>query len=161
MAAGLSLAEEHLQEFEEALNADAGLDGDDLTEKIRIDVPMPLSYISEGLIEQLAVLEPCGNGNEKPVFADRQLTARCAFYIGKERRMLKLQMACGAGSMDALYFGDAEEFLDYYREKYGSEQVDALLCGGPQQIQFSFIYYPQINRYQGMSCPQIVITHYA
>lgn len=161
MAAGLSLAEEHLQEFEEALNADAGLDGDDLTEKIRIDVPMPLSYISEGLIEQLAVLEPCGNGNEKPVFADRQLIARRAFYIGKERNMLKLQMVCGAGTMDALYFGDAEEFLDYYREKYGSEQVDALLCGGPQQIQFSFIYYPQINRYQGMSCPQIVITHYA
>lgn len=161
MAAGLSLAKEHLQEFEEALNADAGLDGDDLTEKIRIDVPMPLSYISEGLIEQLAVLEPCGNGNEKPVFADRQLTARRAFYIGKERRMLKLQMVCGADSMDALYFGDAEEFLDFYREKYGSEQVDALMHGRPQQIRFSFIYYPQINRYQGMSRPQIVITHYA
>lgn len=161
MAAGLSLAEAHIQEFEEALNADAGLDKDDLTEKICIDVPMPLSYISETLIEQLSVLEPCGNGNEKPVFADRQLTARRAYYIGKERKMLKLQMVCKTGSMDALYFGDAEEFLDYYREKYGPGQVDALLHGRPQQIHFSFIYYPQINCYQGMKCPQIVITHYA
>ncbi len=161
MAAGLSLAEEQMQKFEEALNADAGLDKDDLTEKICIDVPMPLSYISETLIEQFSVLEPFGNGNEKPVFADRQLIARRAYYIGKDRRMLKLQMVCKTGSMDALYFGDAEEFLDYYREKYGSGQVDALLHGRPQQIYFSFVYYPQINCYQGMKCPQIVITHYA
>lgn len=161
MAAGFSLAEEHLQEFEDALNADAGLSEAELTEKICIDVPMPLSYISETLIEQLSVLEPCGNGNEKPVFADRDLIARRAFYIGKERNMLKLQIVCGTGSMDALYFGDAEEFLDYYREKYGADQVDALLHGRPQRIHFAFIYYPQINRYQGRSCPQIVVTHYA
>ena len=75
--------------------------------------------------------------------------------------MLKLQLLCGNGYMDALYFGDAEEFLDYYRQKYGDEQVDALLCGQPQQMRFAFIYYPQINHYQGRSTLQIVITHYA
>ena len=57
--------------------------------------------------------------------------------------------------------GFAEEFLDYYRQKYGADQVDALLCGRPQQMRFAFIYYPQINHYQGSSFPQIVITHYA
>lgn len=161
MAAGLSLAQEQLEEFGEALNADAGLSEADLTEKICIDVPMPLSYISERLIRQLTVLEPCGNGNEKPVFADRELTARRAYYIGREHKMLKLQLDCGPGVMDALYFGDAEEFLDHYRKKYGADQVDALLHGRPQQMRFAFIYYPQINTYQGKSCPQIVITHYA
>ena len=122
---------------------------------------MPLTYISEPLIEQLSVLEPCGNGNEKPVFADRELLARRAIYIGKEHNMLKLQLVCGNGSMDALYFGEAEEFLDYYREKYGEDQVDALLSGRPQQMRFSFVYYPQMNCYQGRSVPQIVIRHYA
>ena len=161
MAAGLSLSEDHLKDLEEALNADAGLEDADLTEKICIDVPMPLTYISEHLIEQLSVLEPCGNGNEKPVFADRGLMARRAFYIGKEHNMLRLQLVCGNGSMDALYFGDAEEFLDYYRKKYGADQVDALMSGRPQQMSFSFVYYPQINHYQGRSLPQIVITHYA
>lgn len=161
MAAGLSLAEENLDRFAKTIEDDAGLCEADLTEKICIDVPMPLSYISESLIKQLAVLEPCGNGNEKPVFADRKLTARRAFYIGKERKMLKLQLICGGGTMDALYFGDAEEFLDYYREKYGAEQVDALMCGRPQQMQFAFIYYPQINCYQGQNFLQIVVTHYA
>lgn len=161
MAAGLSIEEQNVSAFADALNADAGLSEAELTEKICIDVPMPLTYISEQLIEQLAVLEPCGNGNEKPVFADRRLTAKRAYYIGKERNMLKLQLFCGNGYMDALYFGDAEEFLDYYRERFGAEQVDALLCGRPQQIQFAFIYYPQINCYQGESSVQIVIRRYA
>ena len=161
MAAGLSLSEEHLEELEAALNEDAGLKAEDLIEKICIDVPMPLTYISVPLIEQLSVLEPCGNGNEKPVFADRELVANRAFYIGKEHNMLKLQMACGSGSIDALYFGDAEEFLDHYRKKYGADQVDALLQGRPQQIRFAFVYYPQINRYQGRNCLQIVVSHYA
>lgn len=161
MAAGLSIEEKHIEEFRERLLADAQLSETDLTEKICIDVPMPLTYITMPLIEQLSVLEPCGNGNEKPIFADRGLRARRAFYIGKERKMLKLQLVCGRGIMDALYFGSAEEFLDYYREKYDAAQVSALLSGAPQQMEFSLTYYPQINRYQGIDRIQIVITHYA
>ncbi len=160
MAAGLSIAKEHLEEFEQMLCEQAGLSEEDLTETIRIDVPMPVSYITETLIGQLSVLEPCGNGNEKPVFADRGLIARRAYFIGKERKMLKLQLVSTAGTVDALYFGDADELLDYYREKYSDREVEALLHGQPQQMQFSFIYYPQINSYQGMTSIQIVITHY-
>lgn len=161
MAAGLSLAPEHLEEFERLLCEQAQLSEEDLTETIRIDVPMPISYITETLIGQLSVLEPCGNGNEKPIFADKGLLARGASLIGKEHNMLKLQLIGNRGGVDALYFGDAEEFLDYYREKYGAEEVDALLCGRPQQMRFAFTYYPQINSYQGITSIQIVVTHYA
>ena len=161
MAAGLSLAPEHLEEFERLLCEQAQLSEEDLTETIRIDVPMPISYITETLIGQLSVLEPCGNGNEKPIFADKELLARRAFLIGKEHNMLKLQLIGSRGVVDALYFGDAEEFLDYYREKYGADEVDALLCGRPQQMRFAFTYYPQINSYQGITSIQIVVTHYA
>lgn len=161
MAAGLSIAPEHLEEFERLLCEQAQLSGEDLTETIRIDVPMPVSYITQTLIGQLSVLEPCGNGNEKPVFADKELIARRAYLIGKEHNMLKLQLTGSYGAVDALYFGDAEEFLDYYREKYGAGEVDALLSGRPQQIRFAFTYYPQINSYQGVTSIQIVVTHYA
>ena len=161
MAAGLSLEEKNVREFEAQINAGASLTPEDLTEKIRIDVPMPLSYITQTLIRQLSVLEPCGNGNEKPLFADKNLCARRAYYIGRERRMLKLSLAVSGGTMDALYFGDAEEFLDYYRAQYGTEAVEALLAGRPQEIRFAFTYYPQINSYQGIERVQIVIGHYA
>ncbi len=160
MAAGLSLEGTRVQEFSERINAQAALSEIDLTEKIRIDVPMPLSYITERLIRQLSVLEPCGNGNEKPVFADKNLSARRAFLIGRERNMLKLILIFPGGTMDALYFGDAEEFLGYYRGKYGAEEVDALLAGRPQNLRFAFTYYPQINSYQGIDSLQIVIEHY-
>ena len=161
MAAGLSIAPEHLEEFERLLCEQAQLSEEALTETIRIDVPMPVSYITQTLIGQLSVLEPCGNGNEKPVFADKGLFARRAYLIGKEHNMLKLQLIGSYGVVDALYFGDAEEFLDYYREKYGADEVDALLCGRPQQVQFAFTYYPQLNSYQGITSIQIVVTHYA
>lgn len=161
MAAGLSLEEGRVAEFAERICAGAELSAEDLTEKIRIDVPMPLSYITEALVRQLSVLEPCGNGNEKPIFADKNLSARRAFLIGKERNMLKLSLVFPGGVMDALYFGDAEEFLGYYREKYGTEEVDALLAGMPQSMRFAFTYYPQINSYQGIDSLQIVIGHYA
>ncbi len=161
MAAGLSMDEGNIEAFERRLNEDAGLSEEDLTEKVRIDVPMPITYITAGLVRQLSVLEPCGNGNEKPVFADRNLAARSAYLIGKEKNMLKLRLYCGTGMMDALYFGDAREFLDYYRDKYGAGQVDALLAGRPQDMRFAFVYYPQINAYQGMESLQIVISRYA
>lgn len=161
MAAGLSLEEGRVQEFAQRVNAGAGLSAEDLTEKIRIDVPMPLSYITDRLIRQLSVLEPCGNGNEKPVFADKNLAARRAYLIGREKNMLKLSLTFPGGVMDALYFGDAEEFLGYYREKYGTGEVDALLAGMPQNLRFAFTYYPQINSFQGVESLQIVIDHYA
>lgn len=161
MAAGVSLEEEQLPQLKKELLADAGLTPEDLIEKISIDVPMPLTYISENLIRQLSILEPCGNGNEKPIFADRNLCARNARYIGKDQNMIKLQLVCGNGTMDALYFGAADEFRDYYAEKYGEAQVQALFAGHPQQIRFAFTYYPQINEYQGVSRLQIVITNYS
>ncbi|MDD6038093.1 MAG: single-stranded-DNA-specific exonuclease RecJ [bacterium] len=161
MAAGISLESGKLEAFQSAINEGAMLTEEQLTEKIYIDVAMPLEYITTEFVQQLSVLEPCGNGNEKPVFAAKNLHAKRAYYIGRERKMLKLSVKLSNGScMDALYFGDAEEFLNYYREKYGKEKVDALMNGQKQEIPFAFTYYPNINEYQGTQSLQIVITHF-
>ena len=40
-------------------------------EKVLIDVPMPISYVTLPLIRQLSLLEPFGKGNNKPVFAEK------------------------------------------------------------------------------------------
>ena len=69
MAAGLSLPEEHVEEFRRRLNENARLTEEDFIRKVWIDVPMPLEYINESLIQELERLEPFGNGNEKPQFA--------------------------------------------------------------------------------------------
>ena len=60
MAAGLSLREENLEAFRQAVNKNCSLTEADLTPKVVIDVPMPISYVTKELTDQLALLEPFG-----------------------------------------------------------------------------------------------------
>ena len=73
MAAGLSLPRENLGPLRNRLSDNCTLTGTDLEKKIIIDVPMPLGYVTEGLIEEIGRLEPFGNSNPRPVFADKDL----------------------------------------------------------------------------------------
>lgn len=89
MAAGISLDKENIDEFRWQLNHNQKLTKEQLTPVTWIDVPMPLGYAGFPLIEQLKLLEPFGKGNEKPVFADKNLRVRQASIIGKNRNVLK------------------------------------------------------------------------
>ena len=60
MAAGLSMREEDVEPFRQKINEICTLTEDDLQEKIHIDVPMPVSYVSFRLVEELELLEPFG-----------------------------------------------------------------------------------------------------
>ena len=73
MAAGLSIKEEDVPEFRRRLNENAVLTEEDFIPRVWIDVPMPLEYVTEGLVEELKRLEPFGQGNEKPLFAQKGL----------------------------------------------------------------------------------------
>ena len=69
MAAGFSMQEDRLEEFREKLNANATLTEDDFAEKVHIDVALPISYLSESLINEFELLEPFGNENTKPLLS--------------------------------------------------------------------------------------------
>ncbi len=161
MAAGLSMEKENVDRFRRDLNAYATLTPEDFIEKIHIDVPMPLSYITTKLIREFECLEPFGKGNEKPVFAVRDVHPLRASVVGKNKNVLRMVLDDGAGgSMDAVYFGDIETFLVFLREKASGAQVDALLRGAPQGIRFSMTYDPSIDDYLGRERVQVVIRHY-
>ena len=161
MAAGITLRKEKLDAFRKALNENSGLKEEDFVRKIVIDVPMPLSYLREDLIEELELLEPFGKGNEKPVFAEKNLRFRRASVIGANQNTVKLQAVLeNGGVVDALYFGDAEGMLSYIREKYGEQETTALLQGRENYVSLSVTYYPSINEYRGMRTIQIVISGY-
>ena len=161
MAAGLSMEKENVDRFRRDLNAYATLTPEDFIEKIHIDVPMPLSYITTKLIREFECLEPFGKGNEKPVFAVRDVHPLRASVVGKNKNVLRMVLDDGAGgSMDAVYFGDIEAFLVFLREKASGAQVDALLRGAPQGIRFSMTYDPSIDDYLGRERVQVVIRHY-
>ena len=145
MAAGLSMEREHVDAFRREMNARANLTEEELTPKIHIDVPMPLSYISKNLVNQLDALEPFGNANEKPCFADKNLRVERIFSIGKEKQYRKLRLVTESGCpMEGLYFGDGKE-------------LDAFLATNDRIM---ITYYPSINVFRDVESLQVMITHY-
>ncbi|HJB28259.1 MAG TPA: single-stranded-DNA-specific exonuclease RecJ [Candidatus Blautia faecavium] len=145
MAAGLSLAEDRVEELRRRLNENCTLTPDDLCQKIVIDVAMPFSYISNNLIQQISLLEPFGKGNTKPVFAQKEIRVLEPRIFGKNRNVAKMRLVDQGGySVDGVYFGEAEKFLEF------AAHADAI----------SVTYYPEINRYQGRESIQIVIQNY-
>ena len=161
MAAGFSLPRSRIDEMRRRLNENCTMTEEDMAEKIMVDVPMPINYIRESLVEELSVLEPFGNGNEKPLFAERHLKLLSARILGKNANVLKLQVANATGcTMEALYFGIPDNILSYLTDKYGKNEVQKLLWGKVNQIEMDLTYYPSINEYQGRRTLQIVIKNF-
>lgn len=161
MAAGLSMPEENLEQFRKEINEKSGITPEDLNEKIAIDMQLPFECVNEKFIGELAVLEPFGKGNARPVFAERQVQVESARILGKNKNVLKLQVKDLHGTrMDAMYFGDVYTFVEYVREKFGDIACECLLRGHGHGIVMAFTYYPDINEYQGVRTPQIVIQNY-
>ena len=161
MAAGLSMKEENLEEFRREINARSGIQKEDLVEKIAIDMQLPFSCVTESFIRELHVLEPFGKGNEKPLFAQRQVDVKSARILGKNQNVLKLRVEdAGRTEIDAMYFGDVKGFQEYVRAKFGENSYMQLFRGRGNGITMAFTYYPSINEYQGIKTPQIVIQNY-
>lgn len=145
MAAGLSLEEKDIDEFRRRLNADAELTEKDFVPKIWIDVPMPFEYVNEKIVQELKDLEPFGQGNEKPLFAQKSLVIRNARVLGKNRNVVKLNLVTETGQpVDGLLFADGDRFLE---EQAGRNMID-------------MIYYPDVNEYNGTRTLQAVIRNY-
>lgn len=149
MAAGFSLKEADIDAFRRKLNEACTLTEEELRPKVVIDVPMPISYITERLVNQLGCLEPFGKGNEKPVFADRNLVIERLRICGKEGRVFQMKVRNAAGvSMDAVYFGDAEDLLLALTEKYGKVVAQDTLAGRcVHEAALHFTYYPEMDHY--------------
>lgn len=159
MAAGFSLEEAKIPEFRRRLNENTTLTWEDLTPKVVIDVPMPVDYVSEGLIQQLDCLEPFGKGNEKPAFADHDLEI-CSARIFGNGSVVRLQLKSKHGTVrDAVYFGEPENLELSIAEKYGKVAAEAVMHGKRQPgVRMHFMYYPEINSYQGNESIQLRIT---
>ena len=161
LAAGLSMKEADLEAFRNKLNAKADLSGEDLTEKVLIDMQMPFLGVTQALVEELQLLEPFGKGNTKPVFAERNVEFLKAWILGKNRNLLKFRVKdANQTEMDAIYFGDAEKMIDYMEKQFGKRATEQVFAGGAAGIKMAVTYYPGINEYMGRKSLQITILNY-
>ncbi len=145
MAAGLSIEESDIDEFRRKLNENAKLTEDDFVPQIWIDVPMPFEYVNEKIVDEVKGLEPFGQGNEKPLFAQKSLTIRNVRVLGKNRNVVKMNLVTNTGHpFDGLLFADGDRFLE---EQTGQNTID-------------MIYYPDVNEYNGTRTLQAIIKNY-
>lgn len=160
MAAGLSMAEEDIPALRTALNENCKLTDADFVKRVEIDMPMPLSYASMELAEELSCLEPCGNGNPRPLFAEKNVTFVGGFRMGSAGTSARYRVAGADGRQQTLVLlGGAKQFESFLAAKYGVESVDKLYAG-QGAYQMSVVYRPEINAFRGKHELQLKLLHY-
>lgn len=160
LAAGFSLEECKLETFRRRLNERLKLTEEQLTPVVRLDVPMPISYINEPLVRQLELLEPFGKGNDKPVFGQAGLRVKRATRMGEEGRYIRITFMDENGfCMEGIDF-NANKFIECIKMWFHDEECDKMLKGLPNNIILDVAYYPDINEYGGRTTVQIKPVFY-
>ena len=149
MAAGMSMPEGMADEFRRRLNENCLLSEDDLTEKMMIDIPLPIGYVTERFVEELDRLEPYGVANPKPLFAQKDVSVRSVQVLGKNSNLLKmvLEGRDAAGNVrviEAKYFGDCQRAFEELKDRKS----------------VSILYQAGFNEYQGRRSVQLIIKDY-
>lgn len=128
MAAGFTIETKNIEAFVSGMEELAGekITKDLLLQKLRIDIDMPLSFVTETLWEEIQKMEPFGFGNPEPVFSTRNVSVIDAHMIGNGNKHLKLKVRQNMGDkkpvihgsvFDAIAFGMGELHPDLTHEK--------------------------------------------
>lgn len=145
LAAGLTLSPGCAGEFATKINLNCTLTEEDFIQRVMIDVPMPVDYVTQELLEEMKLLEPYGTGNRRPLFAQKGVLFKRGRIFGKNGNVVKGKIKSPMGaSFDAVYFGEGEEFL---------QNVER--CKGMMDI----VYTPSENTYRGETTIQIEIKY--
>ncbi|MEC1178311.1 single-stranded-DNA-specific exonuclease RecJ [Metasolibacillus meyeri] len=142
MAAGMTLAMEHVELLQERLNEQARgcLTAEQLIPQLTIDVPVELSEVTVEAIEEIQQLGPFGVDFPKPVFALEQVKVSAMRKIGAGENHLKLELDDGYCTIDAVGFNKGYLFNEI---SYG--------------VALSFVGDLQINEWQNRKKPQFMV----
>lgn len=161
MAAGLSLPEENVEAFRKQMNENCPFRAAEMVQTIHIDVPMPVDYVTNALVEEFSILAPFGKDNPKPVFADRNLKISRMWIVGKNQNVLRMTLISKQGRpLSAIYFGDIEAMQTYLMEQYGTQEVNKAFHGRENSMQISIVYSPKLNTYKDSETLQFEIQYY-
>lgn len=161
MAAGFSIKRENLEILRREVNKSTTLTDEDITPKLMIDVPMPLSYNNIQLTRQLDMLEPYGKGNRRPLFAQANVPVIEALILGKNKNLLKLFLDRGDGSTAVAIYFNPDSFVNNIKQWFGETECDRMLKGQKNNVVIDVAYYPQINEYNNTVSVQLVLEAYS
>ncbi len=161
MAAGLSMeSEEQIEVLRKRLLEQCTLKENDFVEKVYIDAALPMSYASLELAKELETLAPFGNGNQKPLFAEKDMILTNAQALGQKGNAVRLTLQGQDGiRKEAMLFGDIEAFHSFLEEKFGAgaaQKIYRAVCDYP----ISLVYSIEVNSFHMRESAQIQVKYY-
>lgn len=137
-ACGITIEKDKIDGFREKINAEASKDVDEsvFSEKLDVDMDLPLSSLSEDVIKEIDSLEPFGEENPRPVLVSRKLTIKDGPRpIGKKG--FKIWVTDGQITCEAITFNK-----DKFKMPEAGQKAD-------------LAYMPSINDWQGVQSIQL------
>jgi single-stranded-DNA-specific exonuclease len=138
MAAGVSVREENLDAFREALirSVEEQAEADTLVPKLLIDVEIRFPQLTLDLLDSYELLRPFGTNNPQPVFMATSVRLAAEPRVIKEKH-LKFRFEQDGVELEAIYFNGAGldlpkppwdiAFLIDRSEYRGREQINIVL----------------------------------
>ena len=110
LAAGFTISRRNIQSFREQICTLAGAYYAHSGPKtvLDIDCMVPPELMTVRNVDALSILEPCGNGCPKPVFAMEKLCVERITMVGNGRHM-RLRLRSGHFLLNAIYFSASPE----------------------------------------------------
>ena len=134
LAAGFTIREENIPAFADAMNeyVRSVTGGEEMVSVLDVDgVVEDPDLLTLENVEGLDLLEPCGSGNPRPVFALTGCAVAALSEVGGGRH-LKLKLAAGGRTLDAIFFSATAAGAGVA----AGDRVDAA-------------FTPQVNEYRG------------
>jgi single-stranded-DNA-specific exonuclease len=142
-AAGFTVSREQIGLLGDRLQAIARreLSGADLTPAIQLDAWLSPGDITLRSVDFAEALEPCGCGNEAPLYAAHGLRVRSARTVGAEGRHLKLVLGSDGSSAawDAIGFGMGPLAQDLPARLEAAFRLERNTWGGYESLQLNLV----------------------
>ena len=158
-AAGLEIREEDLEAFRREINLHSGLTDEDLVPVVWFDGQVALSHWNTQTVRELDLLEPCGEGNPKPLFALGNVHVSSPMILGRNANVLKVRLEDQRSAVrSGFIFHDPELFFEEIRSAHG-EKAEELFRERRGEVLSAFVYYPELREYRGEQELQIILKH--
>ena len=108
------------------INKNTGLSEEDLIPKIWIDTILPPEYLNMEFINELKRLEPFGKGNEKPVFAAKDVTILSARIVGAKENVLIMNFITDSGFRISGVSFEMDEFQGILKKSQEGKKVSMI-----------------------------------
>ena len=134
----------------------------ELAPVLHLDMELPPQYATLALLKEWEMLEPLGTGNERPLFAARNMTFVRGRLLGEKSNVGRYTVRDPKGrSYELMLFSGLDRWHAFLERRFGASERQRLYAQGEgTSIRLSIAYYPSINEYRGQESVRLVMEDY-